>query len=321
MALQDNRCEVVALRKFQRASNTSMQAKQLTQLKASTQNANAHLNLEFVKGKQSLQQKANITGQPDRSVSCRKSLNQQSIVNGKTIQKATEISFQQGNLHYWAGGLHFGDLTVGVDTDAYLDPANPKTGSRTAAAPTPSPYTNGNWPKLYQGHLLNANLGGQAIPQNLFPVTPAFNGQHSSIFEDHVKAHLMNLNSLKIDPAQAANNIHRRLHYRVRVQNPNMANFHVGDIHNTVFNCEMNFTKNNATPHGGTGVDNNYPNVNMPIQVPAPPDNPALNAQLDNLGWGPDNNPSYQLGPLIAPNVHQVVDAANVAVPNMTIRV
>lgn len=229
------------------------------------------------------------------------------------VQRATHISYKQGNLHYWAGGGHWRDYAVGLKTDAMLDPNDPKTGSRTASAPSPSPYTNGNWPTLYQGHLLNANLGGQAIEQNLFPVTPAFNHQHSSIIEDNVKAHFLDLKHKKDNHVFGYAN--RRLHYCVEVVNPHRAAFKPSNIGDTQFVCTVNYTAMN-----GNGQDLNLPHEHLAIQVPQPVS--SLNEQLSNAGWGADNLPSYQVG-LQFPNTntYQVLDANGHVVPGMTIEI
>jgi len=239
----------------------------------------------------------------------------------KTTQLATEISYTQAQINYWRGGANYGPMTVGRIADAFLDPADPKTGSRTGAAPHPSVYTNGNWPTLYQGHLLNANLGGQAISSNLFPVTPSFNSQHSSIIEDNVKAELLDLNAKRANPFTAAAYANRRLHYRVEVMNPHLGGpFRPAHIGATTFRCLKEYTNNNVTPLGGTGADHTLNHGQIDIQVPAPPD-VTLNERLSTLNWAPDNAPTYTLGPVAAPNVHTVLDGAGHAVPNMFIRV
>lgn len=241
------------------------------------------------------------------------------------VQRQTEITYTAGRMTYWAGGGHTQGLDVGVMADALLDPSNPKTGSRTAAAPTPSPYTNGNWPTLYQGHLLNANLGGQAISQNLFPVTPLFNGMHSALIEDNIKAELLELHRLQTDPATAAANINRRLHYSVEVINPSIAApFRPGHIEDTIFRSTKEYTNNNNGPGLGTGVDNTKNNEVIDIKLTGAHDG-TLNTALSNLGWGPDATPTYRVGvyPGVGPlNVRTVLDGpapGGATVPNMFI--
>ena len=174
--------------------------------------------------------------------------------------------------------------------------------------------------------MLNANLGGQAIAANLFPVTPAFNGQHSSIIEDNVKAEFLHLNDMRNHLVHAANYANRRLHYRVEVINGNAfgGNFRPAHIGNTVFRCTKEYTNNNVTALGGTGVDHNLSHDQMDIQVPPPPDT-TLNERLDTLNWGPQNAPTYQLGVHpgggAALNVRTVLDGGGVTVPNMFIHI
>ncbi len=284
-------------------------------------------SIGFVKNqhKAFVKRKINEIGEKRQQVS---QLSQKNVFSenpsSQIIQRRTEITYNAGAMTYWTSGLHTNNLTVGIGTDALLDPADPKTGSRTAPAPHPSPYTNGNWPTLYQGHLLNANLGGQAIPQNLFPVTPAFNGQHSSVIEDSVKAELLNLNALQNNPVTRPNYINRRLHYSVEAINPNIvAPFRPLHIRDTVFRCTKEYTQNNIGPGLGTGIDHTLNHDQLDLNVPAPADL-SLNSQLENIGWAPAAAPTYYLGvhPGVgyAPNVRNVRDGiGGPIVPNVLI--
>ena len=223
-------------------------------------------------------------------------------------------------MNYWTSGGHYRDFTVGKKADALLDPSDPRTGSRTDTAPTPSPYKNKHWPTLYQGHLLNANLGGQATAWNLFPVTPKFNVMHSSTVEEQVKFHLLNLDRLQKDPATQANFLNRRLHYRIDVSNflnPSFDKFKPRELEGTVFRCVMEYTHNNNGPGLGTGADHTLSHFSVPVKMPAPSNN--FNEALSTLGWGPDDDPSHELGSQIGTTtngkaIHEVIDSNSGAV-------
>jgi hypothetical protein len=80
---------------------------------------------------------------------------------------------------------------VGTAMRAKLDPKDPKTGSDTGGTnafnnlfAALTYYTNSTWKR---GHLLNHDLGGLAVYNNLFPITTAANGEHYQEVEKQVK--------------------------------------------------------------------------------------------------------------------------------------
>lgn len=117
-------------------------------------------------------------------------------VNGKIAQLATKIT------HYTAAYTYHPDPTqtatktetVGSKMEAYLDPAQSINGSspgddqtelmqslkqRYGKKPTSSCFL--------KGHLLNDNLGGFGVKENLFPLTSSANGFHKNRVENFVK--------------------------------------------------------------------------------------------------------------------------------------
>lgn len=96
------------------------------------------------------------------------------------IQRATDISYNMASINYKYFGLDKSDY-VGVNTEAYLDPKDKKKG--TGVGLKSGIYSHFG---LVQGHLLNADLGGEAISENLFPISQELNKSHSGI-EEQVK--------------------------------------------------------------------------------------------------------------------------------------
>lgn len=120
-------------------------------------------------------------------------------VNGKIAQLATKIT------HYTAAYTYHPDPTqtatktetVGSKMEAYLDLSAPIKGSapgddqkklmkalkkRHGKKPTSSCFV--------RGHLLNDNLGGFGLKENLFPLTATANDLHKSRVENFVKKYL-----------------------------------------------------------------------------------------------------------------------------------
>lgn len=127
---------------------------------------------------------------------------------GGGVQLQTVIGHQTGTFDYDTGGGMMVSETVGTAMLADLDPNDRKAGS----APGPGvqaglmqalkvlyPGT-----RMIRGHLLNGNLGGLGIAENLYPITNQANGQHEREVEGHVKEEIRQ---------------GRRVRYRVNVVN------------------------------------------------------------------------------------------------------
>lgn len=115
----------------------------------------------------------------------------------RPIQRATTIDYQPEVITYLKPNYRRNEAaeeltqTVGVEMHAQLDPNDPRMGSST-----PQSYglyaTSGYRGKFVQGHLLNADLGGQGVYENLFPFSSGLNHKHSTCIEDGVKMALIN---------------------------------------------------------------------------------------------------------------------------------
>lgn len=105
-----------------------------------------------------------------------------------TAQLATEIKHTPGTVPF-AGKNYM----VGKKMIAKLDPNDPVKGSATT-------YDNYDWMKgirayygaagVIRGHLLNHDLGGYGVPENLYPISSMANSQHSDRVEQKVKGAL-----------------------------------------------------------------------------------------------------------------------------------
>ena len=81
------------------------------------------------------------------------------------------------------------NFPVGIGMQAVLDPSDPVIGSAASGKVTSSLNTICNLfnPRLQQTHLLNADLGGFGVYQNLYPMTGKGNREHYNKVELHVK--------------------------------------------------------------------------------------------------------------------------------------
>lgn len=217
------------------------------------------------------------------------------VAAAEVMQMATQIKFTRGTINYrraYAGNAQWAAQTVGVDSEAYLDPADPKTGSRTGAGA--GIYAAGTYnavnggAHLTQGHLLNANLGGHALNENLFPITAEMNKAHSVQVEEQVKTQLLRIAAKRVNPATAAAWANRRLYYRVQVAHPNLAGgpgagIAPQNIRQTTFQATAYITNNlNPGGQGGVAPDLAQGHTNMGVQAPF-----DLNTELANLGFVP----------------------------------
>jgi hypothetical protein len=86
---------------------------------------------------------------------------------------------------------------VGHSMKAWLDPHQPLRGESASANTDQTPMMDAlrahftiNGGDLVKGHLLNDNLGGKALNNNLFPITRAANKQHLMTTENYAKTQL-----------------------------------------------------------------------------------------------------------------------------------
>ncbi|MGR5096968.1 hypothetical protein ACPV5O_26870 [Vibrio maritimus] len=122
---------------------------------------------------------------------------------------------------------------VGVKVDADLDPKDKVTGSAVADSQS---YTgidslvskyNAGWAR---GHLLNHDLGGKGIPQNLYPITSGANRRHANYVEYRVKDALAAAN---------ASGVGDKVHYSVEVK---------GTPSDSQFVCDWQYQSKDGVP-------------------------------------------------------------------------
>ena len=127
-----------------------------------------------------------------------------STANQQLIQRATEVSHRSINQSYKKGNSKknaTGTQPMGVFMEAVLDPWNPLHGTESSAFNRHGLYNDPNYSeKTKKGtkgvtalHLLNANLGGLAVDENLFPGHTNKNGQHLKSGETEVKNKVLTL--------------------------------------------------------------------------------------------------------------------------------
>lgn len=106
-----------------------------------------------------------------------------------------------------------GKYTVGKSMDAWLDPKDPIQGSATGVNSPWMQWIRGNHKdaNVVRGHLLNHDLGGFGIEENLYPISTLANAQHSANVEQKVKGNLTALNGKVTHPDEGY------VHYTVDV--------------------------------------------------------------------------------------------------------
>jgi hypothetical protein len=128
---------------------------------------------------------------------------------GGAVQLQTEIHHTTGTFDWDSGGMTISE-PVGVSMWADLDPADRKAGSAPGAGVQHGmmQHLNATFPaRMIRGHLLNGNLGGLGIAENLYPITNQANGQHEREVESQVKneIHQGNRVRYRVDVVNAAN--------------------------------------------------------------------------------------------------------------------
>lgn len=120
-------------------------------------------------------------------------------VNGKIAQLATKITHYTNNYTYHPDPTQTTTKTetVGRKMEAYLDLSSPIKGSAPGddQKPMMSALKTRYGKRLtsscfVRGHLLNDNLGGFGLKENLFPLTATANDLHKSRVENFVKEYL-----------------------------------------------------------------------------------------------------------------------------------
>lgn len=148
-------------------------------------------------------------------------------------QMVTSITHTAATFDYGTG-----TDKVGVKMEAYLDSRDPIKGSGTG-----SPQT-----KLYRavkaaasasmvrGHLLNHDLGGFGVEENLYPITSAANSRHKLAVENPVQKELAKAHA-QTSVIEHGNNQGKGIYYKVTVPNPSLTTDHLVS-HKNKFVCE-----------------------------------------------------------------------------------
>lgn len=110
------------------------------------------------------------------------------------IQRKTEVEYKTQPVAYTDAHGTQQVEHVGKVADAFIDPADPITGT--------APNASKQQPQMYnrlkttygqgfiRGHLLNDNLGGVGEVYNLFPITSSANSEHKITAEGHLKKYI-----------------------------------------------------------------------------------------------------------------------------------
>ncbi|MCF6435668.1 hypothetical protein [Pseudoalteromonas sp. MMG022] len=118
----------------------------------------------------------------------------QAVASSDAIQRKTVIE-NIGQTCKYGQANNAKSVTVGHTMHAWLDPADPVRGqsaSVNASQDDLMAWIKGIYPLAkgamsVKGHLLNDNLGGTALDNNLYPISKGANGKHLSTSENYVK--------------------------------------------------------------------------------------------------------------------------------------
>ncbi len=166
-----------------------------------------------------------------------------------TVQLKTAINHDTATFDAESRGM--GNFPVGVGVQAELDPAYPVIGSATSRDTTSKLGSICSLfdPKLEQTHLLNADLGGFGVYENLYPMTPKANRDHFNKVERHVKGALHKATKNYFGKEQVPESEGTGVYYNVSVEGTHSFS---GLRDGTVFNCEAYFiddVKKNPVPN------------------------------------------------------------------------
>ncbi len=117
------------------------------------------------------------------------------ISNSRPIQFATTIEHGTDNFSYTDGTGQTVTQEVGTWMEAHLDPTEQREGTSPGAELDNLMTALGNiYPqqRMIRGHLLNGNLGGLGVLENLFPITNKANRLHETQVENHIKNEITN---------------------------------------------------------------------------------------------------------------------------------
>lgn len=107
------------------------------------------------------------------------------VIQGKTSVKLTSKNYAYDN--------NTKSSVVGSVAEAYLDPNDPKNGSAPGGGELEGPMEDLKhlgYKSMIKGHLLNGQMGGPGLAQNLFPITSQANSIHKNYVENHIKSYV-----------------------------------------------------------------------------------------------------------------------------------
>ena len=186
------------------------------------------------------------------------------------IQFQTDIKHTSTNMTWKTKSA-----TVGVKVVADLDPNHKVTGSAvggkdmyTEIDKEVSKYNNGAWAR---GHLLNHDLGGKGVPENLFPITSGANKRHANFVEYRVKdaLNLAKHNNKEED-------VEDKVHYEVEVR---------GNPSNAQFVCDWQYQDKDGAkkqPHADYQSEGSWV-IPSKLRGPAGGDNPPADPYHNSL--------------------------------------
>jgi Domain of unknown function (DUF4157) len=164
------------------------------------------------------------------------------LANGQVSNEITQLktNINHDTTTFDAQSKGTGDFSVGVGMQAELDPAFPVIGSATSMETTSKLGSICKLfnPGLEQTHLLNADLGGFGVYENLYPMTPKANREHYNKVERHVKEALFKAAKNYWSKVKIPEDEGTGIYYDVSVQGTHSFS---GLKDGTVFNCEAYF--------------------------------------------------------------------------------
>ncbi len=186
---EDNRPQAIAQRQLQQVASNSPRVQQLKALQQTANNSSA------VKQLRAVQALANSS----------KNLQHNTVAGNNTVQleaagvskygmltgnsdKAKQLGINKTKVSFNTDKLASTGETVGVTMTANpLGPDHPQGSSPDNAASKKHIDHFNKYDTYIRGHLLNGNIGGPGIAENLFPITAQANSLHYQLIEKYVE--------------------------------------------------------------------------------------------------------------------------------------
>lgn len=207
-------------------------------------------------------------------------------LKSKVVHQEQELKGEDGH------GVEYKQL-AGKKMTAILDPQYPLKGSQPGGGKIYNMYAilNRDWNESWiKGHLLNDNLGGLGIPENLFPITAAANKSHLNRVEQHVKNAVLNLTDyVNYDPPKRNKSY---VEYTVEAIPENKDDFI--DKPNAKLKCNAT-TRKRDTNTNYVGIDQFIKDQEI-TSKPSGPQSEGHNEALGKLGWGSSGSGTRRSG-------------------------